>query len=300
MSTIFRLSENKHDRVLVATVHTNDFQFVELQTNLLEKHLKFQYDFAVGFDSPEVEAYKLSAADTKSEIAQFTKNRSLTFVEIPREAHHARDKYFSNSDVSRKYSPLDPAIRCADSVQYMLSVLPWQKYQAILLIDADMFPIADITHVPVSFETPFYGIHQKRSYKAQYIEYLWNGIFWISGDAPFQHLINFDLISKKKLRTDVGGQTHLWINRLEDLGRQGKWMPHLASGTWTREDAEDLSLGEPLRSWLESDYRNESGTRYFSELYDGKFLHYRAGSNWQRRDPSVDNENRISLIRAIC
>lgn len=177
----------------------------------------------------------------------------------------------------------------------MLSVLPWQKYEAILLLDADMFPIRDITAIPVSTDRPFYAVHQVRTKWPRVIDYIWNGIFWIAGDAPFTHLINFDLVNERGLRTDVGGQTTTWIKRLDEFSRPGAYMETCISGHWNSADAKAMGFERELIDWLEADYRNESPGQYFSELYDGIFFHYRAGSNWQRRDPAIDINNRQAL-----
>ena len=299
VNTNFHLSESKQDRVLVVTIHTNDVQMLEMQHHLLSKHLKMPYDFVVGFDKPESEIFALGQNDTESRFRDFTNANGLSLVHIPREAHYARDEIFHKSDFMGKPRPLNPAFRCADSVQYMLSVVPWQKYRALLLIDADMFPIRDIEAIPVSFATPFYGVHQVRTHKKESVEYLWNGIFWISGDAPFQHLINFDFYNRRKLGTDVGGQTYKWIQQLAKLGRPGKFLNHHASGHWDRNLASQARVPEPLISWLENDYRNVDSGKYFAELYDETFFHYRAGSNWQNRDPGIDLKNRATLMEAV-
>lgn len=293
------LSKAPHGKILVVTVHTNDVQFLELQHRLLNKHLKVEFDFAVGFDEPEVEIYRLGQKDTAGKVREYAGVHNLTFVDVPKSAHYQRNDLFFKSDLAKKFDPLHAAIRCADSVQYMLSVLPWQKYSEVLFIDADMFPIKNIEKVPVNFGTPFRGVHQMRKRKKRVIEYLWNGIFWISGDAPFQHLINFDLISSGFLKTDVGGQTSVWIKCLQQVGRPGAFMKHLASNDWGRSGALESGLSDDQIHWLENDYRNDSSGKYFSELYDGTFFHYRAGGNWQERDPEIDLKNRSALVELL-
>jgi hypothetical protein len=287
------------DKILVVSVHTNDVEFLDLQNKLLMRHMKVPYDFVVGFDKPESEIHALGKTDTPRELAAFANANSLPLVLIPRSAHFQRNSIFFKSDLGDKYNPLDSAIRCADSLQYMLSVVPWQKYVALLVLDADMFPIRDITETPVTRESPFLGIHQTRNHKKRSIEYLWNGIFWLSGAAPFPHLINFDLVLDKKLRTDVGGQTSVWLSSLASLGVTGKYMSHNASGNWGRELANQAGLKAQLVQWLEADYRNQKPDRFFAEVYGDSFLHYRGGSNWMNQNPEVDMANRASLISAV-
>ena len=94
MQTEMRLSEIKQDRVLVATIHTNDVEFLRLQNELLKKHMKVPYDFAVGFDKPELKIHTLEKSGTEEQIFEFAKENHLTFIEIPKRVHHSRNDYF--------------------------------------------------------------------------------------------------------------------------------------------------------------------------------------------------------------
>ena len=53
---------------------------------------------------------------------------------------------------------------------------------------------------------------------------------------------------------------------------------HLMSNAWDETDAPSWMTQE-LINFLKSDQRNQNN-KFFCELYDGTFLHYRAGGNW--------------------
>ena len=96
---------------------------------------------------------------------------------------------------------------------------------------------------------------------------------------------------------DTGGMTQEWL--LNQMG--GCKMPntdsirwtdekfhiqniyfikHLWSSSWNKSELPDNLNNESLVSFLENDPRNVDG-KYFCELYDGVFLHYRAGGKWR-------------------
>lgn len=287
-------------KVLVVSVHTNDTDFLRLQISSLRKFMKVPYEFVVGLDEPELLIQNLGRTDIGRSIREVARDFGLSLVDVPKNLHENRNLLFRKSDINKRFDRNSSAIRCADSLQYLLGVLPWQKFKAVLVLDADMFPIADVTMIPVSRLVPFHGVHQFRSNGRERVDYLWNGIFWLSGDAPFSNLFNLDFISRKwrNLHTDVGGQTKLWLDILEAHGAKGTFMQHLASGDWSEKDLSS-GLGGGVIEWLRADYRNEMGGNFHAELYDGKYLHYRGGSNWMNRDPQQEIANRSRLVLAL-
>jgi hypothetical protein len=177
----------------------------------------------------------------------------------------------------------------------MLGMVPWRRYKDVLVLDSDMFPIKKISQSPVSSIKPIAGVRQVRA-KSQY-EYFWNGVVWISGEAPFSELINFDIVNTRKVKTDVGGRTNQYIQLCRRLDLEPVFLDHFSSLTWGPTELESLQLGEKLENWIQSDYRNGSG--FYSEVYDGKFLHYRGGGNWMNRDAPAEIENRLALIKTL-
>jgi hypothetical protein len=59
-----------------------------------------------------------------------------------------------------------------------------------------------------------------------------------------------------------------------------------------------LKSNTKLLEFLENDPRNEKD-KYFCELYDDCFLHYRAGGNWRREGLNIHKSLTIDLKNAI-
>jgi len=171
--------------------------------------------------------------------------------------------------------------RCADSCNFML------KYQLenpdkYLLIDSDMFPID-------SFDYSQYDaavVIQDQVVP----NYFWNGIVYFDTTRmTHRELLNWNPAP----RTDVGGMMYAWLKsqsttfpsstQLRSSSSQAYgniyYIRHLASCSW--DESELPKEFGYLYNFLYTDPRNING-KFFCEIFDGKFLHYRAGGNWMR------------------
>jgi hypothetical protein len=75
-------------------------------------------------------------------------------------------------------------------------------------------------------------------------------------------------------------------------------MKHLWSGTWNTEELpENLKNRTKLIKFLQKDIRNENG-KFFCEIYDDVFLHYRAGGNWRKE--GLDLHKNLSQLLQNC
>jgi hypothetical protein len=286
--------EPQSHKTLIISVHMNFPPFLEAQLRLCQDNVVLSYDFAVGWDEPQSRNKSLGLENSVHQARSIANSYGASFQVIPPWIHEERKLFFSKSDLV-KHDPLDPAVRCANALNYMLGVIPWRKYKNVLVLDSDMFPIKRISESPVGSTKPIAGIRQVRG-KSDY-EYFWNGIVWISGDAPFSELINFDLVKHRKVKTDVGGETNQYIQLCRRLNLEPVFLAHYSSLTWRLAELESLHLNQKLENWIQSDYRNASG--FYSEVYDGKFLHYRGGGNWMNREATAEIENRFALIKAM-
>ena len=58
---------------------------------------------------------------------------------------------------------------------------------------------------------------------------------------------------------------------------------NLWSCTWNESEIPDnLKNNLKLINFITNDPRNQNG-KFFCEIYENKFLHYRAGGNWENR-----------------
>jgi hypothetical protein len=57
------------------------------------------------------------------------------------------------------------------------------------------------------------------------------------------------------------------------------------------------SVSPELISFIQNDPRNENG-KYFCEIYDDIFLHYRAGGNWLKEGMTFHKEltNKLRIV----
>jgi hypothetical protein len=286
--------EPRSNKTLLISIHMNFPPFLEAQLRLCRNNVALSYDFVVGWDEPQSLAKSLGLENSSNQARSIANSYGASFQVIPPWIHNERNLFFSKSDLVR-HNPIDPAVRCANTLNYMLGMIPWRKYKDVLVLDSDMFPIKQISESPVGSTKPIAGVSQVRG-KSHY-EYFWNGLVWISAEAPFSELINFDIVKTGKVKTDVGGRTNQYIQLCRRLNLDPVFLNHFSSLTWGLAELESLQLGENLENWIQSDYRNTSG--FYSEIYDGKFLHYRGGGNWMNRGAPAEIENRLTLIEAL-
>ena len=93
---------------------------------------------------------------------------------------------------------------------------------------------------------------------------------------------------------DTGAESNKWLSKeIENLSSYSEkdlrdntingvhfYKRHLSSLCWNKDEApENIKNKENLMNLLKQDPRNKND-KFFCELFNDKFLHYRAGSNW--------------------
>jgi hypothetical protein len=164
-----------------------------------------------------------------------------------------------------------------------------------LLIDSDMFLI---DHLEIEeyrkYKTAL--VVQGRTIGGVAMNYAWPGLFYVDirkYGAETNALINWGI----KAGGDTGSMMYYWLlaqtsaERIPDGGLIRRtaepqhrddiyYIRHLWSLSWDETELpENLRAKKKLVQFIKSDPRNKGG-KYFCEIYDGKFLHYRAGTNW--------------------
>ena len=77
------------------------------------------------------------------------------------------------------------------------------------------------------------------------------------------------------------------------------YIKHLQSCTWDdSEIPENFKSNAQLIHFLKADPRNQNG-KFYCEIYDNRFLHYRAGSNWEKRNMNLHTELSLQLLQAL-
>jgi hypothetical protein len=157
---------------------------------------------------------------------------------------------------------LNPAEACAEAIQWTYDniILKEHGQDLVLFLDSDMFLVDDFNIIEYLEDKIICGCPQIRGH----VKYIWNGLMFfnmpkiMSIDAN----INFNWGYVDGHLTDVGGNTwHYFVkNKIEFTETDVQYPIHF----------NDIEL------------QNKEVTKgYNFELHlDGKFLHYRAATNW--------------------
>ncbi len=142
----------------------------------------------------------------------------------------------------------------------------WEKDTIHVVFDSDMVFIKDFNFNDYLGDNDICAIHQKRGH----IDYLWNGfVIMRGGELPDKNHFDYRLGTVEGERTDTGGKTYYWLKRNPDL--KVKYMMH--SGHL------DVSTSVMLPEKFRAEYKPE----YCFQFIEHSVLHYRAGSNWEKR-----------------
>lgn len=116
------------DKTLILSIHTNYPAFLESQLKLCRKHVKINYDFAVGWDEPQSSDRSLGLSNSSVIAEELAIANGASFHMVPSWVHTERNRLFFRSDL-RTANVSDYAMRCANSLNYMLGLISWRKYK---------------------------------------------------------------------------------------------------------------------------------------------------------------------------
>lgn len=269
----------------VITAVVNNPIFIEIQYLTLKKFFKGDYEFIVFNDAKDFPDFTNGNDITiKKQIEDICNKFQIKMINIPNEHHKFQ---------------LCAAARCANSMNF---ILEYQKSNPdkYLIIDSDMFLI-DYFNIDNYDNYDCAIVLQSRNENT--INYFWNGIYYFN----MNKMKNLDLLNWNNcIHCDVGGMMQEWLKKqsitimpnIYDLRYQKNknfnnsniyFIKHLWSLTWNlNELPENLKDNIKLIQFLENDLRNENN-KFFCEIYDNVFLHYRAGGNWRREGIDIHN-----------
>jgi hypothetical protein len=180
---------------------------------------------------------------------------------------------------------LNPAQSCADTVQWTYDNIIKVNHSddIVFFCDSDLFLIDNFNIEEYMEDAIISGLPQYRGS----VNYMWNGIMFFNMPKMTDFDIDFsDGVVNGQL-TDVGGHTYYYFKK---------------NNFWIKE----TDVQYPTH-FYDIELQNEEVTRgYNFELHlDGKFLHYRAATNWHTNwrgseDPLV-NKTKIfeKIIESI-
>jgi hypothetical protein len=262
----------------IITAVVNNPLFIEIQYYTLQKYFQGEYEFIVFNDAKQFPDFTNGNDITiKTEIQNTCNKLNITCINIPNEHHR------QNTEAS---------IRTADSMNFILQyqIKNPDKY---LLLDSDMFLI---DYFDIHKYSTFVCAIVLQSRNESRINYLWNGIYYFD----IKKMNNIELLNFNCYKDcDTGGMTKEWLKKqmentpipnTDDIRWIDKeyhtndiyFIKHLWSGSWDiNEFPKNLESNTKLIEFLKNDIRNVNN-KFFCEIYDNVFLHYRAGGNWKK------------------
>jgi hypothetical protein len=270
----------------VITSVVNNPIFIEIQYYTLKKYMKCDYEFIVFNDAKDFPDYSNGLdASIKNIIEQTCSNFKIKCINIPN-AHHKLS--------TRLYQ--EPSYRTAEAMNF---ILDYQKKNPdkYLLLDSDMFLIDDFTIDNYKKNDCGVVLQKRNNLDGSNIHYIWNGLYYFD----MNKLQNIDLMNWHcTLTTDTGGMMYRWLLTtnicfpdVDELKNNDnivcesngiKFIKFLKSLEWNRENIPvNIQNKNKLIGFLETDPRNIDNN-FYCEIYDNKFLHYRGGGNWEKRD----------------
>lgn len=279
----------------IVTAVVNNPTFIEIQYNTLKKFFKGEYEFIVFNDAKSFPDFTNGGNTTiKNSIEMLCNKLEITCINIPNEQHK------TNSNA---------AIRCADSMTFILN---YQKKNPdkYLLLDSDMFLIDYFDINKYSQYDCAVVLQSRNNFK---VNYFWNGIYYFD----MTKMKNLDLLNWTCCPgCDVGGMMQEWLQKqmkdkpipnTDEIRWKNKlfhtnniyFIKHLWSCSWDiTELPTNLIESSPIIEFIKNDPRN-SNNKFFCEIYDNVFLHYRAGGNWMNEGMDLHYNLSNNLYRSI-
>lgn len=262
----------------IITSVVNNPIFIEIQYYTLKKYFQGEYEFIVFNDAKDFPDFtNYNDVTMKQQIQYICNKLNIKCINIPNK-HHIKKT--------------NAALRCADSMNY---ILEYQKNNPdkYLLLDSDMFLI---DHFDINKYSKFDCAVVLQSRNHHIINYFWNGIYYFDMTKMNNiEFLNFNCCKD----CDVGGMMQEWLKKqmgnipipnTDDIRWIDKdfhtnniyFIKHLWSCSWDiSELPTNLQSNIKLIDFLKNDVRNINN-KFFCEIYDNVFLHYRCGGNWRR------------------
>lgn len=278
----------------VISIVVNNPIFIELQYLTLKKFLLTPYEFIIFNDAKYFPDYT-NGNDVyiKDEIKLKCKSLNISCIDIQNDNH-----------ITLKSG----SIRHSNSMNIVTEFMK-KNLDEYLILDSDMFLI-DYLDIDIYRKYNTAIVLQQRDDKR--INYIWPGLCYFNNNNDYS-LLKWNVIQN----TDNGGASYIWLKSLlieneifpnvENLKLNNYnnnnniyYIRHLWSLDWNEDDINENENNniKKLIKFLKEDMRNKDG-KFFSEIYDNKFFHYRAGCNWFGEGIEFHKKNSEKLKEAM-
>jgi hypothetical protein len=276
----------------IISIVANNPIFIELQYKTLKRFVDIDYEYIIfndGKDWADITNFNNPNEEGKNGIIKKCIELGIKYINIPNK-HHKTER-----DASKRHT---------DSSNFVLKFMRQFKDE-YLMLDSDMFLIDKIDfNIYRKFNCAC--VLQTRSK----LTYIWPNLFYINmNKIRNSHLLDLSIIPGG----DTGSASSRWLNAFNyayptcESTRKNTiqcysnsdfyYINHLSSGGWN-EAQFPSNLNKILLNYFKGDVRN-SNNQFFSEIYDNKILHYRAGTNWMNENKAMHNKNIANLISSI-
>ena len=277
----------------IVTSVVNNPVFIEIQYYTLQKYFQGDYEFIVFNDAKDFPDFtNYNDITIKKQIQDVCKQLNIPCINIPNEQHK------QNKSASS---------RTADSMNY---ILQYQKNNPdkYLLLDSDMFLI-DYFNIDKYSNYDCAVVLQSRN--EHNINYFWNGICYFD----MTKMKNVELLNWNCCENcDIGGMMQEWLKKqlttipnTDEIRWTDKefhtnniyFIKHLWSCSWNKNKLpKKIQYNIKLVNFIKKDVRNVND-KFFCEIYDNVFLHYRAGGNWRKEGIDLHQSLTQQLKRCL-
>jgi hypothetical protein len=287
-------------KVLTAVV--NNPIFIEIQYYTLKKYMKTDYEFIVFNDAkPFPDFTNGNDVSIREQIIDLCAKLNIKCVNIEN-SHHMQKQNASQ--------------RTADSCNIMLQ-FQIQNPDQYLVLDSDMFLIDDF-YLDHYLKYDCAIVLQSRNNFTTH--YFWNGLYYFdTTKMQNMNLLNWDCTNILSLNCDenhdTGGAMQTWLScqtdyfpNTDDIRKKDAlyvrddvyFIRHLWSCSWDESELPlNLKNHSALLDFMKTDPRNQCD-KFFCEIYDNMFLHYRAGGNWKNEGLDLHIALANKLKNTVC
>tara|TARA_Y100000996_G_C22536779_1_gene648560 strand:+ start:1034 stop:1885 length:852 start_codon:yes stop_codon:yes gene_type:complete len=279
----------------IISIITNNAQFIEMQFKTLKKFIKEDYEYIVfndGKDWPDITNFG-NINLGKISIINKCKELNIPCINIPNDNH----KLYNSA--SRRH---------VDSLTYIHNYMKNNKDE-YLLLDGDMFLISELDlNIYRKYHSAF--VVQDRPN----LKYMWGNFFYLNlFKIPNIDNIDFSFapggdsasatnswLSSYKTNIPDGGDIRHSTNQYTD--DYFYYIKHLWSCSWNESELPSVIKNKNLIEFLKKDVRNNNN-KFFCEIYDDKFFHYRAGTNWMNNLSKYHSEyldELLVIVNELC
>jgi hypothetical protein len=277
----------------IITAVVNNPVFIQIQYYTLKKYMKCNYEFIVFNDAKTFPDYSNGGDTTiKNTIEELCKTLSINCINIPNREH---------------IKQTNASVRTADSMNFILK-FQRQFPDKYLLLDSDMFLIDNFDLSDYEKYDCAIVLQSRNNFT---INYIWNGLYYFD----FNKMKNRQLLNWNcSPGCDTGGMMEKWLHRqtnkipnTDEIRHTNKvfhnddiyYIKHLWSCSWNESEIpENLNGNTKLLDFIKTDPRNNNGN-FYCEIYDNKFLHYRAGGNWEKKNMNLHVNLALKLRQSL-